>query len=129
MNDELLAEYELKARRASFHLAALRQSIDEAAVGRGDPILGVSNPGRTQHRFEVTMPIISADWGLVVGDFCYDDRAALDYLLTALVRGTGGTENQDNQFPIFGPRDFASWADAETRWDDDPGGTLKRYLR
>ena len=112
-----------------FHLNRLRESIKDATDKQGELIPAESNEDRTQHRFQVTMPVIDPDWSLMIGDFCYDGRASLDYLITALVRSTGNIEIETNQFPIYSPKSIAGWADVEPRWDNDPGGSLKRYLK
>lgn len=125
---DLLSDYELKRGRAMFHLDRLRKSIEHAPNRGTEPIRGEPNADGTQYRFQVPMPKIDPDWVVMIGDFCFNRRASLDYLITALVRIRGQVEDESNQFPIYYPKRVSDWDKVEPRWDNDPGGTLARYL-
>jgi hypothetical protein len=61
------------------------------------------------------MPQIDPDWVVTVGDFCFNRRASLDYLIAALVRRTGQVEDESNQFPIYCPKRVDDWEDDSLR--------------
>ena len=76
------------------------------------------------------MPLepIDPDWALLLGDFVYDTRACLNYLVTAMVRGAGNQEDEGHEFPIHGI-DRVNWSAIDHRWETDPGGTIQRKLK
>lgn len=71
---------------------------------------------------------ISADWPVQLGDFVYDARASLDYLITALIRSAGNQETNGSQFPIYGI-DRIPWQKIDGYWEDDPRKTIARNLK
>ncbi len=78
--------------------------------------------------FQVPLERDPPDWALSAGDFAYNARASLDYLITALVRSTGEQEHIGSQFPIHGI-DRVSWRDIDRWWEADAKGRIRRQLR
>jgi hypothetical protein len=104
MND-LLRDYELKWGRTVHHANVLRESIKGFTDIDREPVRGEFKPDASQHVFHVPLERINTDWSLRLGEFVYDARACLNYLVTALVRSTGEVEDKGNEFPIYGVRD------------------------
>jgi len=126
----LLWDYERKRARAMLHLDVLRESVEGFTNVKRQRVLGEFDADASQHIFEVPLEGIDPEWALLVGDFVYDARASLDYLITALIRSTGKQEHDASQFPIYGigRKPGASWLEVEQRWDTDPGGGIRRNL-
>jgi hypothetical protein len=124
---DLLRDYELKRGRAMQHFNVLRKSVEDFAKVEREPVLGEFDSDASKYVFDV--PLEPTDpWTLLLGDFVYDTRAALNYLVTALVRSTGNQENEGHEFPIYNI-DREDFRAAEQRWDSDPGGAIKRKLK
>lgn len=127
---DLLRDYERKRCRAFHHLHVLRESVEGFTNVKRQPVLGEFDADASQYVFDVPLERVNPEWPLLVGDFVYDARASLDYLITALVRSTGKQEHGTSQFPIhgIGRKPGASWLEVEQRWETDPGGGIKRNL-
>jgi hypothetical protein len=129
---ELLRDYELKRVRALQHLDPLRESMERLTSRHRIRIRGEFDAAAIQYMFHLPLEPINPDWTLLLGDFIYNTRASLDYLVTALVRSTGSEEHESSQFPIYRARQRAgkeeSWLQVEQRWekaDDTLNGQLQ----
>lgn len=100
---DLLADYERKRRWAVLHLNDLSEGIKRFSEPQRGPIKGELQPNGTEYEFRLPPERFDPDWQLLIGDFAYNLRASLDYLITALVRSTGKQENKSNEFPIYSP--------------------------
>jgi hypothetical protein len=100
---DLLIDYERKRRRAKRHADVLRKLLERSANVDSQPIKGKLQLDSGKHEFKVPLERIDPDVAVVVGDFIYNTRASLDYLVTALVRSTGHEEHTRSQFPIYTP--------------------------
>jgi hypothetical protein len=125
----LLRDYERKRARAAHHFHALRKSIEEFAKLEREPVAGRFEAPASQYVFDVPLEPVNPEWPLLVGDFIYDTRASLDYLLTALIRSTGNEETETSNFPIFSIKRIEEWQYAEERWDRDESGRIARSLK
>ncbi len=128
----LLREYRLKRQRGIAHLEHLRAAVQEATGPGPQTVAGDYEAGRRCYRFQVPLAPIDPDWTLVLGDAVHNLRAALDYLISALVTSTGGEVTRRNEFPIFGistRRESPSyWGKINDRWEADARGEIKRKL-
>ena len=115
---ELLADYERKRRRAVLHLDALGESVKGFTERERGPIKGEPQPNGSEYEFHLPPERFHPNWQLLIGEFAYNMRASLDYLITALVRSTGNEESKRNEFPIYSPP-FGSvtFADVHDWWD------------
>jgi hypothetical protein len=114
----LLADYERKRGRAKTHLNVLRVGLQRITRKKLDPIKGELQPNGTQYEFRLPPDRFDPEWQLLIGDFAYNMRASLDYLITALVRSTGKQENKGNEFPIYSPPfGNVTWANIHDWWD------------
>jgi hypothetical protein len=116
---DVLRDYERKRGRAMLHYDVLREQTERFANTDREPVPGQLNADATKYGFKMPLEGFSRDWTLMLGDFAYNTRASLDYLITALVRSTGKTEHKCNQFPICAPNgvrldDISEW------WDNSP---------
>jgi hypothetical protein len=125
MSDPLLRDYELKRCRAMHHFNVLRESIEGFANIDHEPILGEFDPDTSKYVFEVPLERLGGEWSLRLGDFLYDTRASLDYLITALIRSAGNEEHDGSQFPIY-DGSLVGWQDVAKRWETD--GRVTRQL-
>jgi hypothetical protein len=96
-----LASYDLKLDRAEKHLIELEEAIDEYVTRRTFTVhIGIEGKKkRAVHRFRFTEqpdPTVS----IIVGDFIYNIRSALDHLRTALVPKK---RERSGYFPIHVP--------------------------
>ncbi len=114
---DLLRDYVDKRRRAMFHYDLLRKQVEGFANAERDPVHGQLNADATQHVFKVPLEGFDPDWTLIVGEFAYNTRASLDYLITALVRSTGKEENNGNEFPIYLLKKGERWETMPSWWD------------
>jgi hypothetical protein len=125
---DLLRDYELKRGRAMQHFHALRESVERFTNVEREPILGDFDSDASKYFFDIPLEPIDPDWTLLLGDFVYDTRACLNYLVTALVRSTGSQEDEGHEFPIYGI-DRVNWQAIDQRWEADPGATIERKLK
>jgi hypothetical protein len=123
----LLRDYERKRSRAMHHADVLRESIERAIDRDREAVRGVFDPDTGQYIFKVPFEPLDPAWALLLGDFVYNTRASLDYLITALVRSTGQEEDHRNEFPINGI-DRIRWQDVDEWWEKDPKGRIVRQL-
>ena len=114
---DLLSDYERKRGRAKLHLDALREGIERFTDKRRDPVKGEFQRNTGQQEFYLPGERFDPDWQLLIGDFAYNARASLDYLITALVRSTGQEENKLNEFPIYVPFGEVTWETIHDWWD------------
>jgi hypothetical protein len=115
---ELLADYERKRGRAKLHLDILRDAIQRFSEPQRGPIKGELQPNGVEYEFHLPPERFDPDWQLLIGDFAYNTRASLDYLITALVRSTGKQENKGNEFPIYAPPfGNVTWENIHAWWD------------
>ena len=98
---DLLGDYERKRSRAMLHYNVLREQTERFANAHRDPVRGQLQADATKYVFKIPLEGFSRDWTLLLGEFAYNTRASLDYLITALVRSTGKKEHERNQFPIL----------------------------
>jgi hypothetical protein len=125
---DLLQDYKLKRRRAMQHFHALRESVDRFTNIERKPIPGNFDRDASKYFFDVPLESIDPDWTLLLGDFAYDTRASLDYLITALIRSTGKQEHERSEFPIYSI-DRIGWQDIDEWWEKGCGGKLKGQLQ
>ncbi len=128
MSEGALREYERKRQRAMLHFEALRESVEAFAARDRDSAQGAFDMEARQYVFEVPLERDPPDWALILGDYAYNARGSLDYLITALIRSSGGDEHRTSEFPIYGI-DRVGWADIDQWWETDPDGRIKRQLR
>lgn len=83
----------------------------------------------SQYVFDVPLEPIDPEWPLLVGDFVYDMRASLDYLITALIRSTGNEETETSSFPIYSIKRIEDWRGADERWSKDQSDGIARSLK
>jgi hypothetical protein len=127
---EPLRDYERKRSRATKHFDRLRESIQRFTDLEAERrVRGKFNAIGSQYVFEVPLGKIDPDWTLMLGDFVYNTRAALDYLITALIRSAGNQEHEKSQFPIYGILPNVGWQNMDQWWDNDPSGAIARYLK
>lgn len=115
-----LADYERKRGRAVLHLDALRAGVQRFSESQRGPIKGELQPNGTEYEFRLPAERFDPDWQLLIGDFAYNARASLDYLITALVRSTGSEEDKGNEFPIYVPFGEVTWETIHDWWDTSP---------
>ncbi|MEA2377269.1 MAG: hypothetical protein QOD13_1176 [Thermoleophilaceae bacterium] len=130
MSDPLLRDYERKRGRAVHHLHVLRKAVEGFTNVDRQPVPGEFDADASQYLFDVPLERIDRDWALLVGDYIYNARASIDYLITALIRSTGEEEHHKSQFPIYvaGRKPNASWLEVEQRWDKDTRTRIKGNL-
>lgn len=100
---DFLSDYERKRGRALHHFNCLRDLAKRFSETDRPPVRGQLQPDSAHHGFHVPLERIDPKVGVILGDFIYDTRASLDYLITALIRSTGNEENDSSQFPIYTP--------------------------
>lgn len=122
----LLRNYERKRGRALHHFNSLRESVEEFTSRDRAPVAGRFDADASQYVFDVPLEPICSEWPLVLGDFVYDTRASLDYLVTALIRNE---ESEASTFPIYSIKQIDQWQGAEERWDKDHGGRIAQSLQ
>lgn len=128
MSEGALREYERKRQRAMLHFEALRESVEAFTTRDYDSVQGAFDTKARQYVFEVPLERHPPDWALILGDYAYNVRVSLDYLITALIRSSGGDEHRTSEFPIYGI-DRVGWADIDQWWEVDPDRRVKRQLR
>jgi hypothetical protein len=132
MSGALLHDYELKRERAVAHLDALRTSIRGRTAAKQAAAPGEYDPEYRRYLFYPELLAADAGWAVLLGDAVYNARAALDYLVTALVRTKGAVEDHCTEFPIYGinPRRDSPkhWTKIDDWWEKDPRGEIKRKL-
>lgn len=123
---DLLADYVRKRRRAKHHADVLRQLVEGFSNLERQPVKGELQLHSGKHTFDVQLERIDPEIGVTLGDFVYNARASLDYLIASLVRSTGNEEHGTSQFPIYTP-DRIGWNDPGQWWEDstDVDGKLK----
>jgi hypothetical protein len=126
--DHLLGDYELKRGRAMEHFDVLREATQRFSDRKFEAVPGKLNADRTQYTFRVLPEPLDPDWPILLGEFVYDTRASLDYLVTALIRSTGKEEHRGSEFPIYGIDGRVHWTQIDNWWDEDPQGTIVRKL-
>lgn len=114
---DLLGDYERKRGRAMLHYNVLCEPVERFDNADRDPVRGEFDVEASQYVFKVPLEGFDPDWTLILGEFAYDTRASLDYLITALVRSTGKEVNERNQFPIYGIREDVGWTGMHDWWD------------
>jgi len=124
----LLRDYELKRGRAMLHFQAIRESIEHSTNVDLKPVPGEVDRDAGKHVFHVPLKPIDPAWALLVGDFIYDTRASLDYLITALIRSTGQEENETSQFPIY-RIEAHKLSTIDQRWEKDARCGIKGNLK
>jgi hypothetical protein len=124
---DLLGDYERKRVRAMLHYDVLRKQVEGFTNIDRDPVRGDLQRDALKHTFKVPLPRIDPDWAVLLGDFLYNTRASLDYLITALVRSTGKVEHSRSQFPIYAPTEDVGWENIHQWWDNAP--QVKRQLK
>jgi hypothetical protein len=117
-NHALLQDYERKRARAMHHSDALRESVERFSNIDREPVPGEFDTDASRYVFRAPLGPIDPDWTLLLGEFVYDIRASLNYLITALVRSTGKEEDEVNEFPIWGI-DRKDWKTINERWETD----------
>jgi hypothetical protein len=128
-----LSDYLRKRARAQTHLDAIDQAIKTFTKREPDLVPGKLNVDGDQYVFE--FPRVYPDPGLapIIGDFVYDMRACLDYLITALCRRAGNDATDSTEFPIYSgaklPKKVASILDLPIWWDNDPDGAIAKKIR
>jgi hypothetical protein len=128
LSEGALREYERKRQRAMFHFEALRESVRAFTARDRDAVQGAFDTEARQYVFEVPLERHPPDWALILGDYAYNARVSLDYLIAALIRSSGGGEHRTSEFPIYGI-DRVGWADIDQWWETDPDRRIKRQLR
>jgi hypothetical protein len=123
-----LQDFERKRGRAMRHFEDLRESVEAFTGRRRDSVRGAFDAETRQYTFEVPLERHPPDWTLHLGDYAYNARASLDYLITALVRSSGGSEHRTSEFPIYG-FDRVGWAKIDEWWENDPDRRIRRQLR
>jgi hypothetical protein len=126
---DLLRDYELKRRRAMHHFDVLRESVERFTDIDREPVPGEFDPNAGQYVFKATLEPTDTEWTVLLGDFLYDTRASLDYLITTLIRSTGKQEHDRSEFPIYSISDRVGPQDIDQWWEDGCGGKLKRQLQ
>jgi hypothetical protein len=121
----LLKDYERKRERAMLHFDVLREAIDGSLDVHHQPVRGEFDRDASKYIFRMPLEPTGRDWAPVVGDFVYNTRASLDYLITALVRSTGEKENTENQFPIYGIPKGKGFQDVDEWWETSPAVARK----
>jgi hypothetical protein len=122
-------DYERKWEQATRHFQTLRRGTEAFVSIEREPVRGEFYADTSSYAFNLPLEAIDPIWPLLVGDYIYNTRATLDYLITALVRSGGNREHRDNQFPIFTPFKTERWQDVAQRWESDANGRLKAQLR
>jgi hypothetical protein len=110
------------------HFNDLRESVQQSTDVDHGAVPGSFDRNRGQYAFRVFLEPISREWTLMLGDFIYNTRASLDYLITALVRSTGKEEHKSNQFPIYAFNE-EGWRGIDEWWETDPRGMIRRQLK
>ena len=113
----VLGDYVRKRRRAMLHYDVLREQVEGFANAHRDPIRGEFQGDAPKYVFHIPLEGFDPDWAVLLGEFVYNTRASLDYLITALVRSTGKQENNGNQFPIYAFRKDVPWLEMRNWWD------------
>jgi hypothetical protein len=128
----LLRDYELKRERAGGHLEVLRRSIRDSTGATPEAIPGEYDAKNRRWVFRPQLGTVDESWAVLLGDLVYNARAALDYLVTALIRSNGGVEDHRSEFPIYGidpgRESPKHWTKIQGWWDRDPHGEIKRKL-
>lgn len=122
-----LREYQRKRGHATQHFRILRESVDGFTSRDRESVRGCFDTAASEYTFEVPLERHPPDWALALGDYAYNARACLDYLITALVRSAGGAEHRTSEFPIHGI-DRVGWGDIDHWWETDPEGRIRRQL-
>jgi hypothetical protein len=117
---DLLRDYERKRGRAMLHFDCLADTVERAVNVKREPVRGERDPNAGKYVFQVPLKPLSRDVAVLVGDFVYNTRASLEYLITALVRSTGKKEHKGNQFPIWDIPQEASFMNVHDWWETAP---------
>jgi hypothetical protein len=115
---DLLSDYECKRRRAMLHYDVLRKQVEGFTNVDRHLIRGERQSDPVKHLFKLPPERSDPVWTLLLGDFLYNTRASLDYLITALVRSTGNHEHSGSQFPIYAEVKGVSWENMPQWWED-----------
>jgi hypothetical protein len=115
---DLLRDYERKRRRSMLHFNGVREQVEGFANADRDPVQGEFDTVASKYVFKCPFGPFDPDWTIILGEFAYNTRASLDYLITALVRSTGKKENSSNEFPIYAHASGVRWENMSKWWDD-----------
>jgi len=96
----------LKLKKADEHLLDLHKMVKEFHKAHPYSIPPDLNAetGECIFRVQNVLPA-PLDWSIVIGEFAYNMRSALDHLVWQLVELDGGRPGRYTQFPIFKSRD------------------------
>lgn len=98
----------LKLVRAEQHLEAILKLLDGFRYGDCE-IVPEEDPETNLGLLRVRLPTPPQMLIAIIGDFLFNVRCALDYLVSQLVLANGGTPTKWNSFPIcFSPSAFAN---------------------
>lgn len=102
MKTPSLEGVEEKIDRAKRHLSDLGGLLEAALDPNRYQVVceEEGETGKYAYRIEGT-PLVDPEWSVIVGDFLFNLRSALDHLAWQLVILDGGTPNENTQFPIL----------------------------
>jgi hypothetical protein len=98
------------------HFDVLLDLVERFSNRDRPAVRGEFDHDSAQHKFDVPLERLDPNVSVILGDFVYDTRASLDYLITALVRSTGKEEHEASQFPIYTPGRIG-WDRIDEWWD------------
>jgi hypothetical protein len=95
----------VKIARAEVHLSDLDRQMAKWLAKNKVRVVHNHDPKTGIHELIAQpLPDIPRQWGAVLGDFGYNLRAALEYMVELLVLANGNTPKRTNQFPIVSDR-------------------------
>src|SRR5947207_2044246 len=97
------------------HFDVLCKDVEGTMNREREPVSGEFQRDATKYLFEVPLERINPGWTLRLGEFLYNTRSSLDYLITALIRSTGKEEHEASQFPIYAPNGIG-WDNINQWW-------------
>jgi hypothetical protein len=108
-----------RVERAHEHLLNLMAQADDTFRKQANSVVFEFDPNppykRTINHSLPTETFYGMQFGILMGEICYNLRSALDYLVFELARLDSGAEQSGTQFPIIDAKeDFVR--DAERRW-------------
>lgn len=90
-----------KLGRARVHARDLKERVDFALESSRYGVLGQFNSQTSQYVYRVErLPVIDPEWGLILGDFLTNMRAALDHLYYQLPKLENADPAEHDGFPI-----------------------------
>ena len=129
---DLLREYELKRGHANRHLNDLRKEVERISAATPEPVRGEFDAVQSRYTFRPPVDPLDPTLALLVGDVAHCLRAAVNYLVTALVRSTGQEEDRWTEFPIYGidlePGKPRYWREIDNLWETDSRGRIAAML-